>query len=368
MKPISVSSIMGGSKSTASCEESLTPSFDESVVLIETTKQDHRNDQSGIIDFLRIPPDAKFVVDQIEFPCHMELLSKRATILHDILLIHGAQEQVAKKQRTQVQRKDNDRSSSTLLRSSPSSIIMVAELKVDLKIFRAVLEFLYSNELSSDLYWDDKQYESPLVSDDDYIKSNEREENSQHIYRAMRFLQRLLVAADQFGIVPLKHEIEFKLYDEFLFSFTAPELYVWADSKSCAFLKEKAMDRICNKSSSIDDIVLAKDGWRMIRESNFLLEELFLYAREECHSIRYFKYDGSTLNHESREQNYYKVEYLRLRLSDLGLDIDGNREMLEERLRPHLAIEHRHFLPTTLTKLSSLENRENRNLTQKSSE
>ena len=92
----------------------------------------------------------------------------------------------------------------------------------------------------------------------------------------------------------------------------------------------------------------------MIRESKRLLEELFLYEREGYHEVRYNTHGSHhVLNHKNKELYYWKVEYLRRRLSDLGLDVDGTREMLEERLKPHLDIKDRHLLPTKLTKLLS---------------
>eukprot|EP00534_Pseudo-nitzschia_fraudulenta_P017722 CAMPEP_0201271696 /NCGR_PEP_ID=MMETSP0853-20130426/39190_1 /ASSEMBLY_ACC=CAM_ASM_000640 /TAXON_ID=183588 /ORGANISM="Pseudo-nitzschia fraudulenta, Strain WWA7" /LENGTH=136 /DNA_ID=CAMNT_0047578349 /DNA_START=53 /DNA_END=463 /DNA_ORIENTATION=+ len=113
------------------------------------------------------------------------------------------------------------------------------------------------------------------------------------------------------------------------------------------------MDRICKKTGRDDDSVISKDGWTIIRESNRLVEELFLYSRYGSHDIRYDECNYNSPGHKSNELFYYKVEYLRLRLSALGLDSDGTREMLEKRLRPHLDPDHRHLLPTKLTKLSA---------------
>lgn len=232
----------------------------------------------------------------------------------------------------------------------------VVELcNIEHKIFRALLEFLYTNEIPSALYWGDMDdgsclpsgEEKSLKSDQDSTKSQD-----QSIDQAMRFLQSLLIAADRFDMVSLKHEIEYKLYDEFLYSFTSEELFVWADSHSCAFLKEKAMDRLCKKSRFVDDSVISKEGWTMIRESKRLVEELFLYATHGSHKVSSMSYKNHDADHKNKEFYYYKVEYLRFRLSELGLDVDGTREMLEERLRPHLDVKHRHFLPTKLTKLS----------------
>ena len=300
-------------------------------------------------------PDVIIVVDGIDFPCHLKILTEQCPILRDIVSVHGIQQKLSKKQRLIAQNQkaiQKMKNGSTL--SLPSTTTVVELRNIEHKIFRALLEFLYTSELPSEFYWDDmveifpvlSKTEDPMDCDDPSGESQE-----QPLYRAMRFLQRLLIAADRYDMVSLKHEIERKLYDEFLYSFTSAEIFVWADSHFCAFLKEKAMDRICSKSGLVDDFIISKDGWTMIRESKRLLEELVLYARYASHEVRCVKYDDES-DFKRNQLYYYKVEYLRFRLSELGLDVDGTREMLEERLRPHLDTNHQHFLPTKLTKLS----------------
>lgn len=331
-------------------------SLDHETVPVGTNKSGICQNEDENLEFeFQEPADVIFVVEGIKFPCHLKILSRRCAFLRDIVSIHGIQQRLSKKQRIESKHQTHERQQSC---SSPSqSITTAVELRnVEHKIFRALLEFLYANELPDVIYWEETRGDSFSSSgeedaEDPNQSSDESEERS--IFHSMRFLQKLLVAADRFRVVALKHEIEYKLYDEFLYSFTSIELFVWADSHSCAFLKEKAMDRIYNKSGIVDDFVVSKDRWAMIRESKRLLEELFLYTKYGAHEIRYVNHnDPASDQKEENELYYYKVEYLRFRLSKLGLDVDGTRKMLEDRLKPYLDADHRHFLPTKLTKLS----------------
>jgi len=301
------------------------------------------------IFFYQEPSDAMFLVKTIRFPCHTKVLSKRCPMLYDILMssVENNDGEIvernrnAKKQRTQ----------HALLSSSPSlATIPVAELSnIDPETFRVLLQYLYTNNISDfTAYYENEEMEDE--NKNDYVDEENKEEDKMN---PMKSLQRLLIAADQYGCQLLKHNIEYKLYDEYLYLFTSVELFVWADAHSCALLKEKAMDRICKKDNPIE-------GWKMICESKRLIEELFVYSREGCHKVRYNNNNGcrkrcddkSSLLLEDDKMSYCKIEYLRQRLSELGLDVEGTREMLEERLQPHLDVHHRHFLPTQLTKFS----------------
>ena len=328
-------------------------SLHDEIVLVDAKKPGKYQDEDEHLEFaFQEPPDVTFVVEGIQFPCHLKMISKESDVLHDIISAHGIQQRLSKKQRTLTQTQEKVLKPEQRSPSPSPSMTTVTELRnVEHEIFRALLEFLYTSELPDIVYWGDRHEELFSTNEkEDPVDcyKNFQQSREQPIYYAMRFLQRLLIAADRFHMVALKHEIEYKLYDEFLYSFTSAELFVWADSHSCALLKEKAMDRICKKSDFVDDFVISKDGWTMIRESKRLLEELLLYAMYGSDGVRYTKLNDHSSDYKSNEHHYYKVEYLRLRLSELGLEIDGTREMLEERLRPHLDVNHRGFLPTKL--------------------
>ena len=313
-----------------------------------TANEEHEQDHEEIETF--VPelelPDATFIVEGIDFPCHTKLLNKRCPLLHEIVAVHGVPRRLSKKQRRIIQPLTQLVQRPTGVSQQLPSTTMVVELRnVENRVFRALLEFLYTQHIPSELYWS-------TIDDEESAQD-------QTLYCAMRFLQKLLIAADRYDLVALKHEIEYRLYDEFLYSFTAAELFVWADSHSCAFLKEKAMDRICcckqlmKKSDGdgsfwVEDFDSSNHGWTLIRESKRLLEELVLYARYASHESYSIDYDDPAQHNKSNQLCYYKIEYLRFRLSELQLDVDGTRKMLEERLRPHLDASHCHFLPTKL--------------------
>ncbi len=299
---------------------------DDSVVLAKEKSTKCQNEDDSLKFIFQELPDVTFVVDGMKFPCHLKILAKECTTLRDFVSANGIQQQLSKKQRMIAKARQG-----MCKLSLPSTTTVVELQNVEHKIFRAMLEFLYSGEVPAELYWD--QDDTPSLEEESNTDGDEPsgELPDWSLHHAMGFLQRLLIAADRYDMVSLKQEVEYKLYDEFLYSFTSAELFVWADSHSCAFLKEKAMDRICKKNGLIDNFTISNDGWTMIRQSKRLLEELFLHARFAPHGGNYIKSDDEESGYKIDEANYYKVEYLRTRLSQLGLDIDGTRKMLEER-------------------------------------
>ena len=256
---------------------------------------------------------------------------------------------------------------------SPSGIMVAKIPDIDPSIFQVMIEFLYTNEISFDVSEDHEdegdpwliEHEEEIFNDDKYFSDDDNakqvdipspEESSEST--PMKFIQKLFVLADELGCTVLKHAVEDKLYDEYLYSFTAEEVVVWADSHSCAFLKEKVMDKIIiSKNNKRQD----KSDFNPSDEWGRLQQELYLYEKEGCHESRYSNPSTTTSSLDGvatamcaatlSNDNYYKVEYLRHRLLELGLDTDGSREMLEERLKTHLdLIGLNHFLPTKLTR------------------
>ena len=137
----------------------------------------------------------------------------------------------------------------------------------------------------------------------------------------------LLVAADCFECVGLKLYVESFLVDVFLCVGNAVALLTFADSHSCALLKEEAADLIVK---NVED-AKKSENWSEIQESKHLLSELFdslseLFDRLSCP----MEYNRIDVDHMS-------VNVLREEIEKANLDLDGSREVLVERLKAHRA-------------------------------
>jgi BTB/POZ domain len=129
----------------------------------------------------------------------------------------------------------------------------------------------------------------------------------------------LLQAADRFGITSLKLHTESVLVDKFLDEDNAAELLLLSDALSCALLKEHAMDLCLSKPTK----VRASAAWAMVEDSPKLLSEMLA---QSMHATTLSSTDsGSELHH-------LRVADLRDRLMEQGLDVDGSRKMLLDRL------------------------------------
>jgi len=260
------------------------------------------------------PPDALFVVQGADFPCHTHVLLKEAPPLYDILSRDGVLERKTKRQRTTSDSSASTSASNSTLQlhetqqlqthqeqeqawSSPSGIT-VARLSdgIDSNSFRVIMEYLYLGEIKLQMQEEDEiegEIEDPWLADgermvdgndlfagcdsdaeeffgDDFsvmefptaAKPQEAEQSP------MKFLQGVFVLAEQFGCVSLKQAIETKLYDEFLFAFTAEELHKWAEEHKCSLLKEKAREKL---------VATKLKKCKRERKKNLIQDELLLY-------------------------------------------------------------------------------------------
>jgi BTB/POZ domain len=128
----------------------------------------------------------------------------------------------------------------------------------------------------------------------------------------------LLQAADRFGITLLKLHTESVLVDKFLDEDSAAELLLLSDALSCALLKEHAMDLCLSKPTQ----VRACAAWAMVEDSPKLLSELLA---QSIHVPLSSTDSANGLHH-------LRVADLRDRLMEQGLDMDGSRKMLVDRL------------------------------------
>jgi hypothetical protein len=167
--------------------------------------------------------------------------------------------------------------------------------------------------------------------------------------------RKLLVAADRLCLTELKLYTESVLADKFVDETNAAELLLFADSYSCALLKETTMD-VC---VSDPNVVMKTPGWALIEESDTILTEVFEHTHTGCRNYFYNNNDdnnnrddensnsdnNSNNNGEDNKEDactkdsddsmdlgQLDVFYLRERLDEADLDVDGSRETLIGRL------------------------------------
>lgn len=203
--------------------------------------------------------DVTFTIDETSFPAHRNILEFRAPMLFELC---------------------ED--------SPPGSEVPIRGVSVP--IFHTVLDHVYTNE------------EPPA----DFLAGNARD---------------LLDAADRFGCSSLKLLAESELVQSSVNTENVVSLLLLADSKSCALLKETAINYIASDPSS----AMASEDWGKVKESPTLMAEIMEASFGRKTSS---KQDGA-------EYNAMNVSTLRRKLDDAGLSGDGTREILVKRLKAH---------------------------------
>jgi hypothetical protein len=210
------------------------------------------------------------------------------------------------------------------------NVIAVVDLPgVDRDTFEAMLEHIYT-------------VKQPIIRDEEAGK-------------------KLLVAADRFCLTDLKLYVESVLVNRFATVNNAASLLLFADSHSCALLKETTMDLYANDPSS----VIQTPCWAMVEESETILSELSKHVHTGCRqnfhtdnrnddteSSNNINEEGASSattssesgSNENTDKNHNKnnnnnnldrldVFSIRERLGEYGIEIDGSRETLLGRLR-----------------------------------
>jgi len=148
---------------------------------------------------------------------------------------------------------------------------------------------------------------------------------------------RMLVAADRLHMTQLKLYVESVLADKFLDESNFATLFVFGDAYSCALLKETAMDLYRDGNSAITPGTTDPSGWNLVKESDRFVSELFnhnkyrknILTEEENRSLL----RKNNLDPDENRYDLADVFDLRERLQERGMDVDGTRETLIERLR-----------------------------------
>ena len=136
----------------------------------------------------------------------------------------------------------------------------------------------------------------------------------------------ILLAADRFDCTQLKLYAESIIVDKFLVAYNAAALLVFADSYSCALLKEAAMNLYASNPKAV---MKSEEAWSKVKESNRLLEELLL---ELVSRKNWLQWREGTNNDNADDLD---VTSIREELQEAKLEVDGSREILVERLKKY---------------------------------
>jgi BTB/POZ domain len=130
----------------------------------------------------------------------------------------------------------------------------------------------------------------------------------------------LLIAADRFECTSLKLYAEHYAAEQILGWTNAADFLLFADSISCAYLKEAALDEI----AFMPEAVFQSDGWTRVMQSERLVMEV-IRARYCC--------EPNVADRKKRRAEFMSVDTLRYHLAAKGLDVDGSRETLVKRFK-----------------------------------
>ena len=240
---------------------------------------------------------------RVELKAHTNILSVGAPALYDLI-------------------------SATTTTEDEDSIVLQ---DMDAVAFQAMLEFIYTNKLP-ELKNDDEDDSDGKEDgeDDDTEEDNEEDETES---RATS----IVTVADRFGCTPLKLYMESCLIQAVLRPSTnLARLLLFADSHSCALLKEACMRLYVTDPAAVQDS--NEEDWHRLTESNALLVELLNYGtypgRRKQYVAAWVQDDDGTI----QEADAYDVTSLRERLEQYQLDTDGSHEMLLQRWKEHLVV------------------------------
>jgi len=175
-------------------------------------------------------------------------------------------------------------------------------INVRSQIFQGVLRFAYGDVIPEEVWT------SPLNTEDEATNTTPAME--------------ILDAANQFGVVPLKILAETKVSESEISIANASDLILYADAKNCALLKERVINYFVMNAENIRK----HPSYQKVKESAFILDEL-MEALLSKRILRSF-----SLGENDVEYDTMCVNVLRRKLDERGLDVDGSREMLIQRL------------------------------------
>lgn len=190
-------------------------------------------------------------------------------------------------------------------------------------IFQGLLRFAYGDAVPDDVW---NMTTTSLVGadagsdndEDDQEDSNNTGEPSVLDTPAMQ----LLDAANRYGVVGLKILAETKVAEAEISVSNASDLILYADAFHCPLLKEKVVDYFIAHANEIRK----HPSYQKVRESASIQDEL-MDALLNKRILRLFSLGDNDVDYDSMG-----VNLLRRKLDGRGLDVDGSREMLTQRL------------------------------------
>ena len=127
----------------------------------------------------------------------------------------------------------------------------------------------------------------------------------------------LIEAANRYGVVGLKLAVETALVETNIITMdNVVDWIVFADAKTCPLLKEHAT----NYFSVMAKDIIKSETWKKLKESPDLMEEMI------------FAMSNTPENDCFDQTSKMSVDELRKELNEMGLDVDGSKEMLVSRL------------------------------------
>jgi hypothetical protein len=272
-----------------------------------------------------ITGDVAFTVGKKDFRAHKCVLALEAKALYELIEVEESSSSPSNSLTVTTADNDghNDHDDDDVSESTKNLVTKIVLTDgVDEAAFGSMLEFIYTGNISA------LQFE------------HESKKHRQKI--PWTFIGSILVTADRFGCSNLK------LYAESLLVASSPNrnntvrLLLFADSHSCALLKEACMDAYSHNPT----VVIKEDepSWTKLQKSSKLLSELLLYSTIEFHRRHNNNInnkeggdddddDDDRNAEEQHEEKYLDVSTLRDRLQEADVDVDGSREYLLKRYR-----------------------------------
>jgi speckle-type POZ protein len=139
----------------------------------------------------------------------------------------------------------------------------------------------------------------------------------------------IIDAADKYSIVNLKLEAEaVYVKSTYVTMKNAVEILLYADAKNCALLKETAVDFLAANCDDVIDEISFDDV-----PGHLMKDLLVATARRKKKSCAGVAYDYMKDGYCADDLKVLNVTELRIKLNDLGLDVDGSREAMIEALK-----------------------------------